>query len=146
MIARLIRWSIHNRFLVLLATLLVTAWGVYSVTQTPLDALPDLSDTQVIIKASYPGKAPQVVEDQVTYPLTTTLLGVPGAKTIRAYSSFGDAFVYVLFDDKTDQYWARARVLQYLNQVQSRRPQRATASLGTDRSRVGWVNEETLVE
>jgi len=130
MIARLIGWSIHNRFLVLLATVLVTAWGVYSVTQTPLDALPDLSDTQVIIKASYPGKAPQVIEDQVTYPLTTTLLGVPGAKTIRAYSSFGDAFVYVLFDDKTDQYWARSRVLEYLNQVQSRLPQGATVSLG----------------
>ncbi|AJZ56991.1 heavy metal efflux pump, CzcA family protein [Paraburkholderia fungorum] len=146
MIARLIRWSIHNRFLVLLATLLVTAWGVYSVTQTPLDALPDLSDTQVIIKASYPGKAPQVIEDQVTYPLTTTLLGVPGAKTIRAYSSFGDAFVYVLFDDKTDQYWARSRVLEYLNQVQSRLPQGATVSLGPDATGVGWVYEYALVD
>jgi len=146
MIARLIRWSIHNRFLVLLATVLVTAWGVYSVTQTPLDALPDLSDTQVIIKASYPGKAPQVIEDQVTYPLTTTLLGVPGAKTIRAYSSFGDAFVYVLFDDKTDQYWARSRVLEYLNQVQSRVPQGATVSLGPDATGVGWVYEYALVD
>ncbi|MDR6496110.1 efflux RND transporter permease subunit [Paraburkholderia sp. 22099] len=146
MIARLIRWSIHNRFLVLLATVLVTAWGVYSVTQTPLDALPDLSDTQVIIKASYPGKAPQVIEDQVTYPLTTTLLGVPGAKTIRAYSSFGDAFVYVLFDDKTDQYWARSRVLEYLNQVQSRLPQGATVSLGPDATGVGWVYEYALVD
>ncbi|MEZ0600838.1 efflux RND transporter permease subunit [Paraburkholderia sp. IW21] len=146
MIARLIRWSIHNRFLVLLATVLVTAWGVYSVTQTPLDALPDLSDTQVIIKASYPGKAPQVVEDQVTYPLTTTLLGVPGAKTIRAYSSFGDAFVYVLFDDKTDQYWARSRVLEYLNQVQGRLPQGATVSLGPDATGVGWVYEYALVD
>ncbi|MFM0073512.1 efflux RND transporter permease subunit [Paraburkholderia sediminicola] len=146
MIARLIRWSIYNRFLVLLATVLVTAWGVYSVTQTPLDALPDLSDTQVIIKASYPGKAPQVVEDQVTYPLTTTLLGVPGAKTIRAYSSFGDAFVYVLFDDKTDQYWARSRVLEYLNQVQSRLPPGATVSLGPDATGVGWVYEYALVD
>ncbi|MFM0597245.1 efflux RND transporter permease subunit [Paraburkholderia dilworthii] len=146
MIARLIRWSIHNRFLVLLATVLVTAWGVYSVTQTPLDALPDLSDTQVIIKASYPGKAPQVIEDQVTYPLTTTLLGVPGAKTIRAYSSFGDAFVYVLFDDKTDQYWARSRVLEYLNQVQSKLPQGATVSLGPDATGVGWVYEYALVD
>ena len=146
MIARLIRWSIHNRFLVLLATLLVTAWGVYSLTETPLDALPDLSDTQVIIKASYPGKAPQVIEDQVTYPLTTTLLGVPGAKTIRAYSSFGDAFVYVLFDDKTDQYWARSRVLEYLNQVQSRLPQGATVSLGPDATGVGWVYEYALVD
>ncbi|MFM0275417.1 efflux RND transporter permease subunit [Paraburkholderia aspalathi] len=146
MIARLIRWSIYNRFLVLLATVLVTAWGVYSVMQTPLDALPDLSDTQVIIKASYPGKAPQVVEDQVTYPLTTTLLGVPGAKTIRAYSSFGDAFVYVLFDDKTDQYWARSRVLEYLNQVQSRLPPSATVSLGPDATGVGWIYEYALVD
>ncbi len=146
MIARLIRWSIHNRFLVLLATVLVTAWGVYSVTHTPLDALPDLSDTQVIIKASYPGKAPQVIEDQVTYPLTTTLLGVPGAKTIRAYSSFGDAFVYVLFDDRTDPYWARSRVLEYLNQVQSRLPQGATVSLGPDATGVGWVYEYALVD
>ncbi|MDR5880536.1 efflux RND transporter permease subunit [Caballeronia sp. LZ032] len=146
MIARLIRWSIHNRFLVLLATALVTAWGVYSLKETPLDALPDLSDTQVIIKSSYPGKAPQVIEDQVTYPLTTTLLGVPGAKTIRAYSSFGDAFVYVLFDDNTDQYWARSRVLEYLNQVQSRLPQGATVSLGPDATGVGWVYEYALVD
>ncbi|POR51536.1 Cu(I)/Ag(I) efflux system membrane protein CusA/SilA [Paraburkholderia eburnea] len=146
MIARLIRWSIHNRFLVLLATVLLAAWGVYSVTQTPLDALPDLSDTQVIVKASYPGKAPQVVEDQVTYPLTTTLLSVPGATTIRAYSSFGDAFVYVLFDDRTDQYWARSRVLEYLNQVQSRLPPGATVSLGPDATGVGWVYEYALVD
>ncbi|HEY4353832.1 MAG TPA: efflux RND transporter permease subunit, partial [Paraburkholderia sp.] len=146
MIARIIRWSIQNRFLVLLATVLVVVWGVYSLHQTPLDALPDLSDTQVIIKASYPGKAPQVIEDQVTYPLTTTLLGVPGAKTIRAYSSFGDAFVYVLFDDKTDPYWARSRVLEYLNQVQSRLPQGATVSLGPDATGVGWVYEYALVD
>jgi copper/silver efflux system protein len=146
MIERIIRWSIQNRFLVLLATVLVAAWGVYSLTQTPLDALPDLSDTQVIIKASYPGKAPQVVEDQVTYPLTTTLLGVPGATTIRAYSSFGDAFVYVLFDDKTDPYWARSRVLEYLNQVQSRLPPGATVSLGPDATGVGWVYEYALVD
>jgi copper/silver efflux system protein len=146
MIARLIRWSIHNRFLVLLATVLVTAWGVYSVTQTPLDALPDLSDTQVIIKESYPGKAPQVIEDQVTYPLTTTLLGVPGAKAVRAYSAFGDAFVYVIFDDKTDLYWARSRVLEYLNQVQSRLPPGATVSLGPDATGVGWVYEYALVD
>ncbi|KVC97605.1 efflux RND transporter permease subunit [Burkholderia ubonensis] len=146
MIARLIRWSIRNRFLVLLATVLVTGWGLYSVAETPLDALPDLSDTQVIIKASYPGKAPQVIEDQVTYPLATTLLGVPGAKTIRAYSSFGDAFVYVLFDDKTAPYWARSRVLEYLNQVQSRLPQGATVSLGPDATGVGWVYEYALVD
>ncbi|WP_321873188.1 efflux RND transporter permease subunit [Burkholderia ubonensis] len=146
MIARLIRWSIRNRFLVLLATVLVTGWGLHSVAETPLDALPDLSDTQVIIKASYPGKSPQVIEDQVTYPLATTLLGVPGAKTIRAYSSFGDAFVYVLFDDRTDPYWARSRVLEYLNQVQSRLPQGATVSLGPDATGVGWVYEYALVD
>lgn len=146
MIAHLIRWSIRNRFMVLLMTVLIAAWGVYSLEETPLDALPDLSDTQVIIKASFPGKAPQVVEDQVTYPLTTTLLGVPGAKTIRAYSSFGDAFVYVLFDDRTDPYWARSRVLEYLNQVQSRLPQGATVSLGPDATGVGWVYEYALVD
>ncbi|WP_237174027.1 efflux RND transporter permease subunit [Paracandidimonas lactea] len=146
MIARLIHWSIYNRFLVLLAALVITAWGIFSLLNTPVDALPDLSDTQVIIKASYPGRAPQVVEDQVTYPLTTTLLGVPGAKTIRAYSSFGDAFVYVLFDDHTDQYWARSRVLEYLNQVQSRLPQGATVSLGPDATGVGWVYEYALVD
>ncbi|OWT65572.1 CusA/CzcA family heavy metal efflux RND transporter [Candidimonas nitroreducens] len=146
MIARLIRWSIYNRFLVLLATVFIAAWGVISLLHTPVDALPDLSDTQVIIKASYPGRAPQVVEDQVTYPLTTTLLGVPGAKTIRAYSSFGDAFVYVLFDDNTDQYWARSRVLEYLNQVQSRLPQGATVSLGPDATGVGWIYEYALVD
>jgi len=146
MIARLIHWSIYNRFLVLLTTLVITGWGIFSLLHTPVDALPDLSDTQVIIKASYPGRAPQVVEDQVTYPLTTTLLGVPGAKTIRAYSSFGDAFVYVLFDDHTDQYWARSRVLEYLNQVQSRLPEGASVSLGPDATGVGWVYEYALVD
>lgn len=146
MIARLIHWSVHNRVLVLLATLFIAVWGIYSLRQTPLDALPDLSDTQVIIKASYPGKAAQVIEDQVTYPLTTTLLGVPGAKTIRAYSSFGDAFVYVLFDDKTDQYWARSRVLESLNQVQGRLPQGATVALGPDATGVGWVYSYALVD
>ncbi|WP_175874421.1 efflux RND transporter permease subunit [Burkholderia sp. BCC0397] len=146
MIARIIHWSVHHRFLVLLATVLLAAWGVHSLRQTPLDALPDLSDTQVIVKASYPGKAPQVVEDQVTYPLTTTLLGVPGAKTVRAYSSFGDAFVYVLFDDHTDPYWARSRVLEYLSQVQSRLPAGATVSLGPDATGVGWVYEYALVD
>ena len=146
MIARLIHWSIRNRFLVLLATVFIAAWGVYSLKETPLDALPDLSDTQVIIKASYPGKAAQVIEDQVTYPLATTLLGVPGAKTIRAYSSFGDAFVYVLFDDKTDPYWARSRVLEYLNQVQSRLPSGATVTLGPDATGVGWVYSYALVD
>ncbi|CAM5220117.1 Efflux pump membrane transporter OS=Castellaniella defragrans OX=75697 GN=HNR28_002359 PE=3 SV=1 [Castellaniella defragrans] len=146
MIARLIHWSLHNRFLVLMATVAVVAWGIYSLRNIPLDALPDLSDTQVIIKASYPGRAPQVVEDQVTYPLVTTLQSVPGAKTVRAYSSFGDAFVYVLFDDGTDQYWARSRVLEYLNQVQSRLPPGATVALGPDATGVGWIYEYALVD
>ncbi|WP_186018053.1 efflux RND transporter permease subunit [Burkholderia gladioli] len=146
MIAHLIRWSIRHRLLVLLATLLLAAWGLQSLRETPLDALPDLSDTQVIIKVSYPGQAPQLIEDQLTYPLTTTLLGVPGAKTIRAYSSFGDAFVYVLFDDKTDPYWARSRVLEALNQVQGRLPPGATVTLGPDATGVGWVYEYALVD
>lgn len=146
MIAHLIRWSIRHRLLVLLATLLLAAWGLQSLRETPLDALPDPSDTQVIIKVSYPGQAPQLIEDQLTYPLTTTLLGVPGAKTIRAYSSFGDAFVYVLFDDKTDPYWARSRVLEALNQVQGRLPPGATVTLGPDATGVGWVYEYALVD
>ena len=108
MIAALIRWSIVNRFLVLLATVMVTAWGLWSVQKTPLDALPDLSDVQVIIRTTYPGQAPRIVENQVTYPLTTTMLSVPGAKVVRGYSFFGDSFVYVLFEDGTDPYWARS--------------------------------------
>ena len=124
MIAKLIRWSIVNRFLVLLATVMIAAWGVYSLLRTPLDALPDLSDVQVIIRTTYPGQAPHIVENQVTYPLTTTMLSVPGAKTVRGYSFFGDSFVYVLFEDGTDLYWARSRVLEYLNQVQGRLPDR----------------------
>jgi Cu(I)/Ag(I) efflux system membrane protein CusA/SilA len=146
MIARLIRWSIANRFLVLLATLLLGAWGVWSVSQTPLDALPDLSDVQVIIRTTYPGQAPQIVENQVTYPLTTTMLSVPGAKTVRGYSFFGDSFVYVLFADGTDPYWARSRVLEYLNQVQARLPAAARSSLGPDATGVGWVYEYALVD
>jgi len=146
MIARLIRWSIANRFLVLLATLMVSAWGVYSVTKTPLDALPDLSDVQVIIRTTYPGQAPRIVENQITYPLTTTMLSVPGAKTVRGYSFFGDSFVYVLFEDGTDLYWARSRVLEYLNQVQSRLPPTAKASLGPDATGVGWIYQYSLVD
>ena len=146
MIARLIHWSIANRFLVLLATLMVTAWGVWSLTNTPLDAIPDLSDVQVIIRTTYPGQAPRIVEDQITYPLTTTMLSVPGAKTVRGYSFFGDSFVYVLFEDGTDLYWARSRVLEYLNQIQSRLPQSAKASLGPDATGVGWVYEYALLD
>ena len=146
MIARLIRWSIGNRFLVLLATLVVAAWGVYSVLRTPLDALPDLSDVQVIIRTTYPGQAPRLVENQITYPLTTTMLSVPGAKTVRGYSFFGDSFVYVLFEDGTDLYWARSRVLEYLNQVQSRLPPGAKATLGPDATGVGWIYQYSLVD
>ena len=117
MIAGLIRWSINNRILVLLATGFLVAWGFYSLKQTPVDALPDLSDVQVIIKTSFPGQAPQVVEDQVTYPLTTAMLSVPKAVTVRGYSFFGDSYVYIIFEDGTDLYWARSRVLEYLSQV-----------------------------
>ena len=146
MIARLIRRSIANRFLVLLATVMIAAWGVWAVLRTPLDALPDLSDVQVIVHTTYPGQAPQIVQDQVTYPLTTTMLSVPGAKTVRGYSFFGDSYVYVLFDDATDMYWARSRVLEYLSQVQSRLPSGATTSLGPDATGVGWVYEYALVD
>ena len=146
MIAAVIRWSLRNRLLVLLATLIMAAWGVWSIQQAPLDALPDLSDTQVIIRVSYPGKAPQIVEDQVTYPLTTTMLSVPGAKTVRGFSMFGDAYVYVLFDDGTDPYWARSRVLEYLSQIQSSLPPEAKASLGPDATGVGWVFEYVLTD
>ena len=146
MIAGLIRWSIVNRFLVLLVTFIVAAWGVWSVTKTPLDAIPDLSDVQVIIRTTYPGQAPQIVENQITYPLTTTMLSVPGVKTVRGFSFFGDSFVYVLFEDGTDLYWARSRVLEYLNQVQTRLPQNAKASLGPDATGVGWIYEYALVD
>ncbi|MEO8467254.1 MAG: efflux RND transporter permease subunit [Gammaproteobacteria bacterium] len=146
MIAALIRWSIANRFLVLLGTAIVGAWGVWSLARTPLDALPDLSDVQVIIRTTYPGQAPQIVENQVTYPLTTTMLSVPGAKTVRGYSFFGDSFVYVLFEDGTDLYWARSRVLEYLNQVQARLPKGAVAALGPDATGVGWIYEYALVD
>ncbi len=146
MIAQLIRWSIVNRFLVLLATFMMAAWGVYSLNKTPLDALPDLSDVQVIIRTTYPGQAPRIVENQVTYPLTTTMLSVPGAKTVRGYSFFGDSYVYVLFEDGTDLYWARSRVLEYLNQVQSKLPPSAKASLGPDATGVGWIYQYSLID
>ncbi len=146
MIAALIRWSITNRFLVLVAAAMISAWGVWSVMKTPLDALPDLSDTQVIIRTTWPGQAPQIVEDQVTYPLTTTMLSVPGAKTVRGYSFFGDSFVYVLFEDGVDLYWARSRVLEYLNQVQGRLPRNAKAALGPDATGVGWIYQYALID
>ena len=146
MIERIIRWSIHNRFLVLLLSVILAVWGGYSLRTTPLDAIPDLSDVQVIIKTSYPGQAPQVVEDQVTYPLTTTMLSVPGAVTVRGYSFFGDSYVYVLFDEGTDLYWARSRVLEYLSQVQDRLPPGVTPALGPDATGVGWIFQYALVD
>lgn len=146
MIAGLIRWSIRNRFLVLILTVFVTAWGLYSVRQTPVDALPDLSDVQVIIKTTFPGQAPQVVEDQVTYPLTTAMLSVPKATTVRGYSFFGDSYVYIIFEDGTDLYWARSRVLEYLSQVSGNLPDAATSALGPDATGVGWVFEYALVD
>ncbi|MBU2155763.1 MAG: efflux RND transporter permease subunit [Gammaproteobacteria bacterium] len=146
MIARLIHWSIGNRMLVLLATLFITAWGIWSLRSTPLDALPDLSDTQVIIRTSFPGQAPQIIENQVTYPLASTMLSVPGAKTVRGYSFFGDSFVYVLFEDGTDLYWARSRVLEYLNQAQDRLPDGVTTTLGPDATGVGWIYQYALLD
>ena len=146
MIAALIRWSVFNRSLVLLVTLLMTAVGIWSLRTTPIDALPDLSDVQVIIRTPYPGQAPQIVENQVTYPLTTTMLSVPGAKTVRGYSFFGDSYVYVLFEDGTDLYWARSRVLEYLSQVQGRLPSGAKPSLGPDATGVGWIYQYALVD
>ena len=146
MITRLIYWSIANRFLVLIMTVLLTAWGLASLLRTPLDALPDLSDTQVIIRATWPGQAPKRVEDQVTYPLTTAMLSVPGARVVRGYSLFGDSYVYVLFEDGTDLYWARSRVLEYLNQAQARLPQGAIAALGPDATGVGWVFQYALID
>lgn len=139
MIASIIHWSISNRFLVLLSTMILVGLGLFSVQRTPVDAIPDLSDIQVIIKTSYPGQAPQVVEDQVTYPLTTAMLSVPGAETVRGFSFFGDSYVYVIFDEKTDLYWARSRVLEYLSQVAPTLPESAKPQLGPDATGVGWV-------
>jgi Cu(I)/Ag(I) efflux system membrane protein CusA/SilA len=146
MIAAVIRAAVRARVFVLLAALALLAVGVIAVRSTPVDALPDLSDVQVVIRTSYPGQAPQIVENQVTYPLTTTMLSVPGAKTVRGYSYFGDSFVYVIFEDGTDLYWARSRVLEYLNQVQSRLPAAAKPALGPDATGVGWIYEYALVD
>ena len=146
MIAALIRAAIAHRVFVLLAALALALAGVYSALHTPVDALPDLSDTQVIIRTSWPGQSPQVVEDQVTYPLVTTMLSVPGAKTVRGYSFFGDSYVYVLFDDSTDLYWARSRVLEYLSQVRTSLPADVTPALGPDATGLGWIYEYALVD
>ena len=146
MIDAIIRWSIANRQLVLVMGLILGVAGLWAVRDTPVDAIPDLTDTQVIVRAAFPGQAPQVVEDQVTYPLTTALMAVPGAHTVRGFSMFGDAFVYVLFEDGTDLYWARARVLEYLSQVEGRLPEGVSAELGPDASGVGWVYKYALVD
>jgi len=146
MITYIIDWSLRNRFLVVLLTVILTGWGIYAVKSTPLDAIPDLSDVQVIIKTTFPGQAPQVVEDQVTYPLTTAMLSVPKAVTVRGYSFFGDSFVYIIFEDGTDPYWARSRVLEYLNQASSKLPVDARPELGPDATGVGWVYEYALVD
>lgn len=146
MIARIIHWSINNRFLVLLAAAALAVAGIIAVERTPLDALPDLSDTQVILRTSWPGQAPQIVEDQVTYPLATTMMSVPGATTVRAFSFFGDSYVYVLFADGTDPYWARSRVLEYLSQVRDKLPEGVSPALGPDATGVGWIYEYALVD
>jgi Cu(I)/Ag(I) efflux system membrane protein CusA/SilA len=146
MIAAIIHWSIRNRFFVILSTLILLGAGVYAVKQTPIDAIPDLSDVQVIVKTSYPGQAPQVVEDQVTYPLTTAMLSVPKAVTVRGFSFFGDSYVYVIFEEGTDLYWARSRVLEYLSQVSASLPEAAKPQLGPDATGVGWVFGYALVD
>ena len=144
--SRLIRWSIENRLLVLIATFLISGWGWVAVHQTPLDAIPDLSDVQVIIRTAYPGQSPQVVEDQVTYPITTTMMSVPGTRVVRGYSFFGDSFVYVIFEDGTDPYWARTRVLEYLDEAEDSLPPGVQTRLGPDATGVGWIYSYALVD
>lgn len=144
MIERIIRWSVKNRILVLLIAALLASWGWMAVKQTPLDAIPDLSDVQIIIRTNFPGQSPEVVENQVTYPLTTTMLAVPGAQVVRGYSFFGDSYVYVIFKDGTDLYWARSRVLEYINQVADNLPKGVKPRLGPDATGVGWVYSYVL--
>jgi len=146
MLERIITASINNRFLVIVFTVLLTVWGLLSLSKTPLDAIPDLSDVQVIVKTSFPGQVPQVVEDQVTYPITTTMLSVPKATVVRGFSFFGDSYVYVIFEDGTDIYWARARVQEYLSQAASKLPENIEPRLGPDATGVGWVYEYALVD
>lgn len=146
MIARIICWSIKNRLLVLLTTILIVIWGVWSVKNIPIDAIPDLTDVQVIIKTSYPGQSPQVVEDQITYPISTTMLAVPGAVAVRGFSFYGDSYVYVIFSDKTDIYWARSRVMEYLSQVTEQLPSGVAPKLGPDATGVGWVYQYALLD
>ncbi len=145
MLEKIINWSVRNVFLVLLVTLFIVGAGVYSLLKTPLDAIPDLSDVQVIVYTEYPGQAPQVVEDQVTYPLTTSMLSVPKSKVVRGFSFFGASFVYVIFEDGTDIYWARSRVLEYLNGVTDRLPRGVAPALGPDATGVGWVYQYVVL-
>ena len=146
MLAKIIEASIKNRFMVLMLSLLITVWGLISLSKTPLDAIPDLSDVQVIVKTSFPGQVPQVVEDQVTYPITTTMLSVPKATVVRGFSFFGDSYVYIIFEDGTDIYWARARVQEYLSQAASQLPKGVEPRLGPDATGVGWVYEYALID
>jgi Cu(I)/Ag(I) efflux system membrane protein CusA/SilA len=146
MIAALIRWSIKNRGFVLLALLFIVAGGVYSMLKTPVDAIPDLSPVEVIVKTPYPGQAPQVVQDQVTYPLESAMLGVPRSTTVRGFSMFGVSYVYVIFQDGTDLYWARSRVLEYLDRISGSLPANAHPTLGPDATGVGWAYEYALVD
>ncbi|MDP1996044.1 MAG: efflux RND transporter permease subunit, partial [Gallionella sp.] len=145
MLNTIIDWSARNRFLVILATLFITLAGIYAVIKTPLDALPDLSDVQVIVFTEYPGQAPQVVEDQVTYPLTTSMISVPKSKVVRGFSVFGASFVYVIFEDGTDLYWARSRVLEYLNFASGKLPRGVTPQIGPDATGVGWVYQYAVI-
>jgi len=145
-VVRLIRWSIDNRVFILVTTLLLTGWGLLSLKQMPLDAIPDLSDVQIIIRTSFAGQSPQVIENQVTYPITTTMLSVPGAQAVRGYSFFGDSYVYVVFKDGTDLYWARSRVLEYLNQLDNTLPEGVKPRIGPDATGVGWVYSYALVD
>ena len=145
MLAAIIDWSGRNRFLVLLLTLLTVVAGAIAVVRTPLDALPDLSDVQVIVYTEFPGQAPQVVEDQVTYPLSTAMLSVPKSRVVRGFSFFGASFVYVIFEDGTDIYWARSRVLEYLNAAAGRLPTGVVPTMGPDASGVGWVYQYALL-
>jgi Cu(I)/Ag(I) efflux system membrane protein CusA/SilA len=145
MLSNIIDWSGRNRFLVLLATLFIVLAGIFAVLRTPIDALPDLSDVQVIVYTEVPGQAPQVVEDQVTYPLTTAMLSVPKSKVVRGFSFFGASFVYIIFEDGTDIYWARSRVLEYLNFAAGRMPKGVTPQIGPDATGVGWVYQYALM-
>src|SRR3981189_3990673 len=145
MIAALIRWAARNVFLVGLASAFVTFAGIYAVSRVPLDAIPDLSDVQAIVYTEYPGQAPQVVEDQVTYPLTTAMLSVPKSRVVRGFSFFGVSFVYVIFEDGTDIYWARSRVLEFLNGASSRLPAGVTPTIGPDATGVGWVYQYAVM-